>query len=84
MPSPQMPHPPPHPHPSLATIPKLPPYGSGEVAVYLEQNQSMPWNLAPGGIDQFAHGTEDLVPLDNGNLFWGSEGWLLQQVGSYS
>ena len=84
MPSPQMPHPPPHPHPSLATIPKLPPYGSGEVAVYLEQNQSMPWNLAPGGIDQFAHGTEDLVPLDNGNLFWGSEGWLLQHVGSYS
>lgn len=82
IPSPQMPH---NPHPSsgsssssvMAAVPKLPPYVSGEVAVYLEQNQSMPWNMAPGGIDQFAHGTEELVPLDNGNLFWGSmpEGW---------
>ncbi|KAK4155415.1 hypothetical protein C8A00DRAFT_41966 [Chaetomidium leptoderma] len=76
MPSPQMPQHP-HPHPSVNAVPKLPPYASGEVAVYLEQNQSMPWNLAPGGIDQFAHGTDELVPLDTGNLFWGGmpDGW---------
>ncbi|KAK4143337.1 fungal-specific transcription factor domain-containing protein [Dichotomopilus funicola] len=57
-----------HPHPSA----KLPPYISNEIAMYVEQNQSMPWTLAPGGPDQFAHGTEDLVPMDNGNIFWGS------------
>jgi hypothetical protein len=82
-----------------AVVQKLPPYTSGEVAVYLEQNQSMPWNLAPGGIDQFAHGTEEMLPLETGNLFWGSmapgEGWggpptpvpagmLTQHVGGYS
>ncbi|GAB1316622.1 hypothetical protein MFIFM68171_06832 [Madurella fahalii] len=61
IPSPQMPH-----HPIV------PNYQSGEVAVYLEQNQSMPWYLAPGGIDQFAHGTEEFLPLDHGNMFWGS------------
>jgi hypothetical protein len=84
MPSPQMQQQ--QPHSSITAIPKLPTYSEGGVAIYLEQNQSMPWNLAPGGIDQFAHGTEEMVPVDNGNLFWGSmpEGWLLQQVGSYS
>ncbi|KAJ4294880.1 hypothetical protein N0V88_005119 [Collariella sp. IMI 366227] len=73
IPSPQMPQ-----HPGA--VQKLPPYPPGEVAMYLEQNQSMPWNLAPGGIDQFAHGTEELVPVDSGNLFWGSmpEGWPVQ------
>ncbi|KAL2021085.1 hypothetical protein VTK56DRAFT_7504 [Thermocarpiscus australiensis] len=88
LPSPQMAH---HHHPGIAAAaaaaviaPKLPAYSSGEVAHYLEQNQSMPWFMAPGGIDQFAHGTEDLLPVDNGNLFWGSmpEPGLLQQVGS--
>ncbi|KAK4134719.1 hypothetical protein BT67DRAFT_380168 [Trichocladium antarcticum] len=75
-----------HPQPGNTTIPNLPTYSEGGVAIYLEQNQSMPWNLAPGGIDQFAHGTEEMAPVDNGNLFWGGmpEGWLLQQVGSYS
>ena len=34
MPSPQMPQHP-HPHPSVNAVPKLPPYASGEVAVYL-------------------------------------------------
>ncbi len=84
MPSPQMQQQ--QPHSNITAIPKLPTYSEGGVAIYLEQNQSMPWNLAPGGIDQFAHGTEEMVPVDNGNLFWGSmpEGWLLQQVGSYS
>ncbi|KAL2190208.1 hypothetical protein L209DRAFT_770158 [Thermothelomyces heterothallicus CBS 203.75] len=82
VPSPQMAQ---HPHPhanattvtSTIAVPKLPPYDAGEVAMYLEQNQSMPWNLAPGGVDQFAHGTEDLDHLDQGNLFWGSmpESW---------
>ena len=73
-----------HPHPNGSAGgsggPKLPPYTSGEVAVYLEQNQSMPWNLAPGGIDQFAHGTEELMPLESGNLYWGgmTEGWPVQ------
>ncbi|KAK4109619.1 hypothetical protein N656DRAFT_791766 [Canariomyces notabilis] len=67
LPSPQMAHQ--HQH-SQSNI--LPNYPSGEVAVYLEQNQSMPWYLAPGGIDQFAHGTEEFLPLDTGNLFWGS------------
>ncbi|KAL2267002.1 hypothetical protein VTJ83DRAFT_4279 [Remersonia thermophila] len=87
IPSPQMPHnphylhhqqqqqqqpQPQHPgHLAGSSVPKLPPYTSNQVVVYLEQNQSLPWNLAPGGIDQFAHGTEELMPLDNGNLFWG-------------
>ncbi|KAL2143589.1 hypothetical protein VTI28DRAFT_10239 [Corynascus sepedonium] len=75
--------------------PKLPRYDAGGVAIYLEQNQSMPWNMAPGGVDQFAHGTEELDPLDHGNLFWGgmSDGWsgastagvsMLQGVGNFS
>ncbi|KAL2133540.1 hypothetical protein VTI74DRAFT_2193 [Chaetomium olivicolor] len=70
IPSPQMSQPP-------GVVQKLPPYPPGEVAMYLSQTQSMPWSLAPGGIDQFAHGTEELVPVDSGNLFWGSmpEGW---------
>ncbi|KAL2121444.1 hypothetical protein VTJ04DRAFT_5471 [Mycothermus thermophilus] len=96
IPSPQFPQ---HPHPSTVAgcvVPKLPPYASNEVVVFLEQNQSMPWNLAPGGIDQFAHGTEELMPLDNGNVFWGGMpdaggAWpaqpgsgMLQHVGGFS
>ncbi|KAK0645650.1 fungal-specific transcription factor domain-containing protein [Cercophora newfieldiana] len=64
MPSPQM---------AMGAMPNMPMYGStNEVVEFLTANQSMPWYLAPGGIDQFAHGTEELVPVDNGNGFWGS------------
>ncbi|KAK3294060.1 fungal-specific transcription factor domain-containing protein [Chaetomium fimeti] len=96
VPSPQLsqhPHPHPHhPHAGLtAAVPKLPPYASSEVLEYVEQNQSMPWSLAPGGVDQFAHGTEELV-LDGGPLYWpgmAAEGWAMggvmtQGVGGYS
>jgi len=99
MPSPQLSHHHPHshhPHPvhpatagqqqqqvALA-MPKLPAYSSSEVASYLEQNQSMPWSLAPGGVDQFAYGTDETAPVETGNPFWGgnfpAEPWMLQQV----
>ncbi|KAK3936274.1 fungal-specific transcription factor domain-containing protein [Diplogelasinospora grovesii] len=74
------------PNGSLAAIPNVPLYGSPtEVGDYVAHNQSLPWYMAPGGIDQFAHGTECLIPLDNGNGFWGSiPESLMQQVGSYT
>ncbi|KAK1836379.1 fungal-specific transcription factor domain-containing protein [Podospora conica] len=54
-------------------LPNVPGYGSvHEVADFVAQHQSMPWYLVPGGIDQFAHGTEDLFPVDTGNGFWGA------------
>ncbi|KAK3906322.1 hypothetical protein C8A05DRAFT_40870 [Staphylotrichum tortipilum] len=75
MPSPQITHPPPPATTTAAAatmsmMTKLPPYdtaAAGGVQGFLEQNQSLPWNMAPGGIDQFAHGTEEMVPVDNGN-----------------
>jgi len=89
MPSPQMAQTPIAPGSAMAmgAMPNMPMYGStNEVVEFLTANQSMPWYLAPGGIDQFAHGTEELVPVDNGNGFWGSmlEPGIVQQVGSYS
>ncbi|KAL2261124.1 hypothetical protein VTK26DRAFT_4687 [Humicola hyalothermophila] len=85
VPSPQMMQHSQHPHPHAvyqqqnqpsitATIPKLPAYSSHEVANYLEQNQSMPWSLAPGGLDEFAHGAEQLVPDDGTGLMGGPGG----------
>jgi len=71
----------------MGTLSNMPVYGStNEVVEFLTANQSMPWYLAPGGIDQFAHGTEELAPVDNGNGFWGGmlETGIVQQVGSYS
>ncbi|KAK5660540.1 hypothetical protein OQA88_13089 [Cercophora sp. LCS_1] len=55
------------------------------LAEYISATQSLPWQLVPGGIDHFAHGTENFFPTDTGNGFWGSmtEGFA-QQVGSYS
>ncbi|KAK0714677.1 fungal-specific transcription factor domain-containing protein [Lasiosphaeris hirsuta] len=51
----------------------MPIYGSPhEVTDFLTANESMPWYLVPGGIDQFAHGTEELLPVGDGNGFWGS------------
>jgi len=52
----------------VAAIPNIPVYGSThEVMEFLTANQSMPWSLAPGGIDQFAHGSEDLFPIE---VYW--------------
>ena len=83
MPSPQLSHPHSSSTTTTSTTSKLPSYAEGEVAMYIERTQSMSWNLVPGGIDQFAHGTEEPVPLDNGNLFWGgmAEGWPVQGAG---
>jgi len=54
-------------------IPNIPTYGSWqEVGEFLMTAQSLPWNLVPGGIDQFAHGSQDLLPEDSGNGSWGS------------
>ncbi|KAM7199919.1 Fungal specific transcription factor domain containing protein [Naviculisporaceae sp. PSN 640] len=67
-------------------MPSVPLYETpAQVGEYVTQNQSLPWYLVPGGVDQFAHGTEDLVLMDNGNGFWGSMSasadlGLLQQV----
>ncbi|KAM7195589.1 Fungal specific transcription factor domain containing protein [Rhypophila sp. PSN 637] len=71
-------------------MPSVPLYETpAQVSEYVTQNQSLPWNLIPGGVDQFAYGTEDLVLMDNGNGFWGAMSasadlGLLQQVGSYT
>jgi hypothetical protein len=73
LPSPQMPqhsHPHPHPHQHPSVITK--PYPPGEVVLYLEQTQSLPWSWIPGGIGQFAHGSGEMLPMDdNGNIIWG-------------
>lgn len=81
LPSPQLPQQQPH-QASVSPVavgtmahglPNVPGYGSiHEVADFVAQHQSMPWYLVPGGIDQFAHGTEDLFPVDTGNGFWGA------------
>ncbi|KAK4683215.1 hypothetical protein QC764_123150 [Podospora pseudoanserina] len=64
IPSPEMP---------MVSFPTLPlGYSSNEIVSYVAEAQSMPWFHAPGGIDQFAHGTKENETLDNGNLFWGS------------
>ncbi|KAK4199443.1 fungal-specific transcription factor domain-containing protein [Triangularia verruculosa] len=64
IPSPEMP---------MISFPALPlGYIPNEIVNYVAEAQSMPWFHAPGGIDQFAHGTKESETLDNGNLFWGS------------
>ncbi|KAK1752142.1 fungal-specific transcription factor domain-containing protein [Echria macrotheca] len=83
MPSPQMPQQLSVPElAGIPEIPNIPSYGSAQdMDKYLATTQSFPWYLVPGGINQFAHGSEDLLPEDSGNGFWGSmpETGLVQQ-----
>ena len=71
---------------TLGFIPNLPVYGSSlELEEYMVQNQSLPWSVVPGGIDQFAHGPVFEVE-ENGNMFWGpmTDPTPLQQVGGFT
>ncbi|KAK3319371.1 fungal-specific transcription factor domain-containing protein [Apodospora peruviana] len=73
--------------PQLTSIATVPLYQTQtDVDEYVDQNQSLPWFLVPGGIDQFAHGNENFCLMDNGNGFWGAmpEVGIVQQVGSYT
>ncbi|KAK3390269.1 hypothetical protein B0H63DRAFT_465152 [Podospora didyma] len=89
MPSPQMAQTPAGVPPTLTTlhfIPNLPVYGSShELEEYMAANQSLPWSVVPGGIDQFAHGPVFEVE-ENGNMFWGAvtDPTPLQQVGGFT
>lgn len=59
--------------PSISTMPNIPAYNShNEVMQYIQENQSIPWNQLPGGVDHFAHGTDDFCFDGTGNGFWGS------------
>ncbi|EAA33394.3 hypothetical protein GE21DRAFT_6481 [Neurospora crassa] len=58
---------------SISTLPNIPVYNSSsEVMQYIQENQSIPWNQLPGGVDHFAHGTDDFCFDETGNGFWGS------------
>ncbi|CCC06719.1 hypothetical protein SMACR_00746 [Sordaria macrospora] len=58
---------------SISTLPNIPMYNSSnEVMQYIQENQSIPWNQLPGGVDHFAHGTDNFCFSETGNGFWGS------------